>query len=215
MKTNFAEKSPEQELDDFINTINLEHQPNESDNQDVTELQSLTRKIKNLRRDSEPRKEFLLELQEKLMKRTKSQKRFLPWSALVASILVIVFLISPWSHTNKDLVFAMEQSVKQLQNYHGILEKVSTNAAGESQVLQRVEIWSEGNKYATRSEEGIVTVNNGELRWQNQPNSKEITLLPIYLDLHDFDLQKEATKAQQYPIKSSGKIPSQAALPLA
>lgn len=101
----------------------------------------------------------------------------------------------------------MEQTVKQLQNYHGVLEKVSTNGAGESQVIHRIEIWSEGNKYSTHSEEGIITVNNGERRWRNQPKSKETILLPIYLDPHDFDLQKEATKAQQYPHKIVGQDP--------
>lgn len=202
---NFAQKSPEQELDHFIDALNLERQPNDSKDQDVAELQALTRKIKNLRPVPEPREEFSRELYQKIQKRSKPGKRFLPWSALVASILVIVFLISPWSHTNKDLVLAMEQTVKQLQGYHGILEKVSTNAAGESQIIQRIEIWSEGNKYATRSEEGIVTVNNGERRWKSEPKSKEITLLPIYLDPHDFDLQKEATKAQKYPHKIVGQ----------
>ena len=99
----------------------------------------------------------------------------------------------------------MEQEVKQLQNYHGILEKVSTNAAGETQLIQRTEIWSEGNKYATQSEDNIITVNNGEQRWKTQANNQEITLLPIYLDPHDFDLKKEAARAQQYPHKIAGE----------
>jgi len=202
---NIAHKSSEQGLDDYINALNLEQQPNESDDQQVADLQALTRKIKNLRPPSEPREEFSLNLQQRLIQRTKPKKRFLPWTALVASILVVVFLISPWSRTSQDLVFAMDQSVKQLQNYHGILQKVTTNATGESQVLQRYEIWVEGINYATRSEEEIITVNNGERRWQIQPQSKTITLLPIYLDPHDFDLRIEATKAIQYPHKEVGQ----------
>lgn len=207
MKTNdsFAQKSPEEELDDFIDDLNLQRQPVESADKDVAELQLLTRKLKNLRQTSKPHNEFTLQLQEKLLKSSKPQKGFLPWSALVAGILVIIFLISPWTNTNKDLVFAMDQKVKQLENYHGILEKTTTNAAGESQVIQKIEIWSEGNKYATRIDAGIVTVSNGERRWMSQPNSKKITLLPIYLDPHDFDLQKEAARAQQYPHKIVGE----------
>jgi len=95
--------------------------------------------------------------------------------------------------------------MNQLQNYHGTLEKVSTNAAGERQVIQRTEIWSEGNKYATRREDGRLTVNNGVTRWEIQPKSKEIFLLPPYLDPHDFDLQKEASRALQYPHKTVGE----------
>jgi|SRR5680860_414527 len=200
--------SPDVELDEFINALNQERRPNESNNEDIAELQSLTRKIKNLRTPLEQSEEFSRQLFQKIQippKKDIPRKRFLPWSALVASILVGVFLISPWSHPDKDIVLAMEQTVQKLQNYHGTLEKVSTNEAGESQVLQRIEIWSEGNKYATRNEDGIVTVNNGERRWKSQPKSKEITLLPIYLDPHDFDLQEEATKAQQYPHKIVGQ----------
>lgn len=203
-KDNFAQKSPEQELDDFIDALNIERKPKESTHKEVAELQALTRKIKSLRPASQPQEQFTLQLQEKLLKRTLLQKRFLPWSALVASFLVIVFLVSPWSHSNKDIVLAMGQTVNQLQNYHGILEKVSTNAKGEHQVMQRTEIWAEGNKYATQSEDDTLTVNNGERRWKSQANNKEITLLPIYLDPHDFDLQKEASRALQFPHKVLG-----------
>ncbi|MGI6120379.1 MAG: LolA family protein [Desulfosporosinus sp.] len=202
---NTSQKPPEQELDDFINALNLEQQPKASSDQAVAELQCLTRKIKNLRPIPDPNEKFTRELQRKLQTRTKPKKRFLPWSGFVASIFVLFFLISSWSHTDKDIVLAMEQTVSHLQNYHGILKKVSTNAAGESQITQRVEIWSEGNNYATRNEEGIMTVNNGELCWINKPKSKEITLLPLYLDPHDFDLQKEATRAQLYPHKIMGE----------
>lgn len=149
--------------------------------------------------------EFSRELHLALQKRSKPRRRFILWSAFVAGLLTLIFLISPWSPTNKDIVLAMGQTVQNLQNYHGILEKINTNGAGESQVIQRTEIWSEANKYATRSKEGTITVNNGERRWMNQPKSKEITLLPVYLDSYDFDLQKEALKAQEYPHKVVGQ----------
>lgn len=197
--------SPEEDLDEFINDLNLERRPDESPDQKVADLQSLTRIIKNLRPTSELSEEFAQRLQQKLRKKTNPRKRFLPWSAIAASILMLIYLLSPWSQSNKDIVLAMGQTVIHLQNYHGTLEKVSSNEAGENQVIQRIEIWSEGNKYATRSEDGIMTVNNGDRRWKSDPESKVITLLPIYQDPHDFDLQKEATNAQQYPYKISGQ----------
>lgn len=212
---------PEDELDHFINALNQEHRPEESECSETAELQAMVRKVRSLRPLEEPRQDFSAELRQKLItelhqkpmanrppsqnQRAKAQRRFLPWTALVASFLVFIFLVSPWSGSNQDIVMAMEQSVKQLQNYHGILEKVSTNAAGERQVLQRTEIWSEGDQYATHTEEGIVTVNNGERRWEINPQNKEVHLLPLYLDPHDFDLKKEATKAQQYPHKIVGE----------
>jgi outer membrane lipoprotein-sorting protein len=201
--------SPEEKLDLFIDALNQEHRPESSTESEVAELQTLVRKVRGLRPIEEPNETFALDLKQKLFTSTRprnlNQNRYLPWTALVASLLVIIFLVSPWSRTNKDIVLAMEQTVKQLQNYHGTLEKVSTNAAGERQLIQRTEIWAEGNKYATRNENGIVTTNNGITRWQTQPKSKEIFLLPIYLDPHDFDLQNEATKAMQYPHKIIGE----------
>lgn len=205
LNKDIAQKSPEQELDDFINALNLKQRPNESNDPTVAELQCLTKKIKNLRPIPDINEEFSRTLLQKLQTKTRPRKRLLPWCGLVASILLITFLIIPWFHMNKNIVLAMEQTVSQLQNYHGILEKVSTNAAGESQVMQRMEIWSEGNKYATRNEEGIVTTNNGELRWISQPKSKEIILLPSYLDPRDFDLRKEAARVLQYPHRIVGE----------
>lgn len=203
MKNNKKEThgSPEEELDLFIEALNQERRPEESADPEVSELQAIVRRVRHSRPIQEPSEEFTGNLQEelRLRYRPRPRKRFLPWTALAASILAIIFLISPWFNTNKDIVLAMEQSVKKLQNYHGTLEKISTNAAGEHQTLQRTEIWSEGEKYATRSEEGIINVNNGETRWETHPQSKEILLLPLYLDPHDFDLRKEAAKALQYP----------------
>lgn len=136
----------------------------------------------------------------------KSTRRILnPWTGLVASFLIFILLLSPWSGSNQNIVLAMEESVKQLQNYHGILEKVSTNEAGERQVQIRTEIWSEGEKYATKTQDGTHTVNNGETRWVINSNAKEIFLLPLYLDPLDFDLQKEAAKALRYPHQVLGE----------
>lgn len=134
-----------------------------------------------------------------------SKKKFIPWAGLVASLLVFLLLFSPWAGPEQNIVLAMEKSVNKLENYHGVLEKISTNAAGESQVLTRTEIWSDGEKYATKTKDGILTVNNGDIRWSTNPIAKEITLLSIYLDPHDFDLRKEATKALRYPHQIIGE----------
>ncbi|MGE4272496.1 MAG: outer membrane lipoprotein carrier protein LolA [Desulfitobacterium sp.] len=133
------------------------------------------------------------------------KKKLLPWAGLVASILVVLFLFSTWSGSSQNIVLAMEGSVKKLENYHGILEKISINDAGERQFQIRTEIWSVGEKYATQNQDGFLTVNNGEIRWRTNSSTKEISLLPIYADPHDFDLQNEAAKALSYPHKILGK----------
>ena len=204
-KESFTPQFPEQELDHYIDALNMELKPTESADQDVAELQFLTRNIKNLRPAPEINSDFAHKLQENLHQKEKPQKRFLPWSGLVAGLLVIIFLLSPWSHNDNDLVLAMGRKVKQLNNYHGVLEKVITNAEGQRQVIQKTEIWRAGDKYSARSEDGLLTVNNGEKHWTVNPDSREITLLPVYLDPHDFDLGKEAQRAEQYPHKVVGQ----------
>ncbi|WP_019849676.1 sigma-E factor regulatory protein RseB domain-containing protein [Desulfitobacterium sp. PCE1] len=206
--------SPEELLDHYIDALNGNSSPEDYDiTEEDKELQSLAKRVKAF--DSEPSQEFMASLWQKLEPMASDSKsisksnyrtlRFIPWAGLVASILVFLILFSPWSGSNQTIVMAMEESVKQLQNYHGVLEKVSTNEAGERQVLTRTEIWSDGEKYATKTQNGLFTVNNGEIRWSTNPAAKEISLLPIYLDPHDFDLQKEAAKALRYPHQIIGE----------
>lgn len=198
-------RSPEQELDDFIDTLQQEHRPHMSQNPDTAELQSVARFVKGLQPTRDPKPEFLQRHYRQLQKQVRPRRKFIPRVALVASIVAVALLILPWFNRGQDVVLAMEQTVKQLQNYHGVIEKISGNAAGESQLNQRVEIWSEGDRYATRTDDGTMTVNNGEQHWTVKPNQKEVVLLPAYLDTHDFDLRQEAEKAVKYPHRTVGK----------
>lgn len=194
----------EQELDNFIDALNQEREPHVSDHQDTAELQSAARLVKNLRPNCGPKPGFTEGLYGNISKQSRSRRTVIPWVGLVASILVVALALLVWPKGN-DVVLAMEQTVQRLQNYHGIMEKISTNAAGQSQVYQKVEIWSEADQYATRSEDGSMTINNGEQHWSILPNQKEVVLLPVYLDTHDFDLRQEAEKAVKYPHKIVGK----------
>ncbi|MDQ7092031.1 sigma-E factor regulatory protein RseB domain-containing protein [Desulfosporosinus sp. PR] len=202
-------KSPELELDNFIDSLNLEQRPDYSEDKDTAELQETARLVRGLRPAEGPSPMFTESLYHKLplegAQLPKTRRRFLPWAALVACFLAIALIVSPWPLRKQDIVLAMEQTVQQLQNYHGTMEKISSNQAGDKQVYENVEIWSEGNKYATRDAEGTMTVNNGEQHWTVQPNLKEVVLLPVYLDTHDFDLRQEAEKAAAYPHKAVGQ----------
>lgn len=116
--------------------------------------------------------------------------------------LILVAVLTSWNGVFKpDVVFAMEKAVAQLSNYHGILEMRSKNAAGEEWMIRRVELWTEGDKYAVRQDDGALTVNNGDRKWQVRPQSKEVALLPLVPDLtrSGFDLRDEAKRAKQYP----------------
>jgi len=95
----------------------------------------------------------------------------------------------------------MGKAVAQLSNYHGVLEMRSQNAAGKEWMSRRVELWSDGDKYAVRQDDGTLTVNNGEQKWQGRPQSKKVALLPLVPDStrHGFELRDEAKRAKQYP----------------
>lgn len=72
--------------------------------------------------------------------------------------------------------------------------------------VRRAELWSDGDKYAVRQEDGVLTVNNGERKWQIRPESKEVALLPPVPDpvRTGFDLRDEAKLARQYPHTVAG-----------
>ncbi|MEW6697351.1 MAG: LolA family protein [Bacillota bacterium] len=124
-----------------------------------------------------------------------------PVAALIAGVLLFAVFTNWTGLFNTDVVYAMEKAVAQLSNYHGVLEMRSKNAAGEEWMIRRVELWSEGDKYALRQNDGTMTVNNGERKWQVRPQSKEVALLPLLPDptRNGFDLRDEAKRAKQNP----------------
>jgi hypothetical protein len=103
--------TPEQKLDKFIDALNAERRPDNSDNPYSDELQSIARLVKGLRPDSGPRPEFVKRLYNNLAgltdpqsgnspikhnKNKSSRRTFIPWAVLVASILVVAFVVIPW-----------------------------------------------------------------------------------------------------------------------
>lgn len=138
----------------------------------------------------------------------RSRRRWIlpPVAALIAGLLLFAVLTSWTGLFDRDVVYAMEKAVAQLSNYHGVLEMRSKNAAGEEWMIRRVEIWSEGDKYAVRQNDGTLTVNNGQRKWQVRPQSKEVALLPLAPDpvRNGFDLRDEAKRAKQYPHTVAG-----------
>ncbi|MFX4262782.1 LolA family protein [Pelotomaculum propionicicum] len=132
---------------------------------------------------------------------------YLPSAAAVAAGIILCAALAGWSLlSGRDAVYAMDKAVSKLSSYHGVLEMRSRNAAGEEWIVRRVEIWNEGDKYAARQEDGTLTVNNGEQKWQVLEQSREVALLPPAPDptRHSFDLRDEARRAKQYPHTAAG-----------
>jgi outer membrane lipoprotein-sorting protein len=149
--------------------------------------------------------EIQREKQRAIRKPTKSPSKsilrmLLPMTAVAACLLLLVF-VNSLGIFKQDVVYAMEKAVAKLNNYHGILEMRARNAAGEEWLVRWVELWCEGDKYALKQDDGTLTVNNGQQKWQINHEEREVAILPLLPDPtgSSFDLRDEAKRAKQYP----------------
>ena len=217
-------KNPENRLSDYIDALNAEQQPEKYQGIDETpemkKLLATVRLVRTLREPALPAPGFPQRIAKAIARKTQRNNstnqcqtvelnarrgryhRILPpVTALIAGLLLFVVLTS-WTGAFKgDVVYAMEKAVTQLSNYHGVVEISSKNAIGEKWMIRQVELWSEGDKYAVRHNDGTLTINNGERKWQVRPQSKDVVLLPLVPDPtgNGFDLRDEVKRAKKYP----------------
>jgi len=208
----------ERKISEYIDALNAERKPERdfsgADEEELEKLAAIVRQVRTLREPEMPDFSYPKRLSETVTR--KMQKKvnhgrtvgrfFKSASVLVAGLLLFALLTSWGGLLRQDVVYAMEKAVAQLENYHGILEMRTKNADGEEWVVRQVELWSEGNKYALRQDDGTLTVNNGEQKWQIRPQSREVAILPVVPDptKSSFDLRDEAKRAKEYPHKVIG-----------
>lgn len=109
----------------------------------------------------------------------------------VAAVLVLIIVIGSLFMTKKDIVKAMETSYNKLKAYHGVMETVSINAAGEEFIQGEREVWAdEDGRYASFELEGSSvgekTINNGEIKWRILPNEKEVEIYSAFPDSYSY-----------------------------
>lgn len=118
-------------------------------------------------------------------------------TATVAAAVVLLLLIATdkiFSNQNTNIVYAMEKAMNEVRAYHGILEVVETNERGEAMTQAKREVWAdrEGNYYIKELEgtnEGLITVNNGSVKWQIRPEEKSAYLLSSFPDPYRFTFE--------------------------
>ncbi|MDD4754113.1 MAG: sigma-E factor regulatory protein RseB domain-containing protein [Desulfitobacteriaceae bacterium] len=214
----------EKRLSDYIDDLNADKEPEKqhgvADNPDLEKLLATARLVRTLKEPAMPDSGYPQRLVKSLKYKTQQknhdnhraqivyermrQRRFMPVAAVatLAAVFLLTFALSSWGGLFKrDVVYAMEKAVAQLTNYHGVLEMRAQNAAGEEWLVRQVELWYEGDKYAVRQDDGVLTVNNGTKKWQVRPEKKEVALLPTVPDpmKTGFDLRDEAKRAKEYP----------------
>lgn len=220
----------ENRISDYIDALNAEQEPKEplntADPPELDQLLATVRLVRSLREPALPESGYAQRIAgtvvsqmkdaetnpiaDNLLKKTTARRfagrRFWPAAALIAGLLLFA-VWSGWSGLlHRDSVYAMEKAVAQLSNYHGMLEISAVNANGEKWMVRRMELWSDGDKYAVQQNDGTLTVNNGIQKWQVRPQSKEVALLPLLPDPcgNGFDLRDEAARAKRYPHKAVG-----------
>jgi len=215
-----SNKNIEEKLSEYIDALNDEREPEIRKADTEPELEKLietVRMVRTLKEPTLPDENYPKRLAQTVAEKIQNEKRLhtrkqaisssksllrllLPMTA-VAACLLIAILINSMGIFKQDVVFAMEKAVAQLNNYHGILETRTKNAEGEEWLVRRVELWYEGDKYAVKQEDGTLTVNNGQQKWQINHENREVILLPLLPDPtgKSFDLRDEAKQAKKYP----------------
>ncbi|MCC2684413.1 MAG: hypothetical protein K0R75_1312 [Paenibacillaceae bacterium] len=208
-------KDQERKLSDYIDRLNAEMMPEEDENSasspELRELYRTVKQIRSLRETAMPGPDFPQKLARsvasgQLTRRSPDRKRQWSWligmvSAAALLALLITFVI-PLGRDN--VVSAMEKAYMEVGAYHGTLEVVETAANGESDMQAKWDVWADqAGHYYVKGLEGanrdIVTVNNGQSKWQIQPDREQVQIFPTLPDAYrfQFELGNEIQQAKQ------------------
>lgn len=201
-----AGRDPEAELDQYIDALNDERQPEQASSPDLAALYKTVRSIKAMKEQATPAVGF----EEKLLTSLKPAPRRRPnrwWMAAVAAAAAVVAVLVVPGLMHADVAVAMAKAVAKVQSYHGTLEVRVANAAGAEQVVRSQEVWVDGDRYAVKQQDGTTTVNDGNRKWQVRPAEQLVAILPVAPDPMrlGLDLKAEGARAQQYPHRTIGQ----------
>jgi outer membrane lipoprotein-sorting protein len=195
----------EKKLSGYIDSLNKEKKPSEHESTDeaseMEELFETVRLVRSLKEASMPKinysKELAVNINKQLFKEKASRKPRRRWyfgmaSAAAIALIVALNTVGPFGKNN--MVYAMGQAFKGIKAYHGVLEVVETNAAGESTTQSKVEVWADKEgRYYVKGLEGaqkdLITINDGQKKWQVQPLEKEVDLFSAFPDPYSFTFE--------------------------
>lgn len=214
----------EKKLSQYIDNLNAGKRPKEHKNRleeeekDDQNLLATVRKVRSLREIEYPEDLFQQHLIDSLvggekLKNKKNRIRkytFIYATVAAAAILLLVTAYHFLPSEGTGIVYAMENAMKKVQAYHGIIEVSETNELGETITQSKREVWADksGNYYIIDLEgtsKGFITANNGQQKWQLQQEEKIAYLLPAFPDVSRFAFElgneiDDATKAQTVEI---------------
>lgn len=196
----------EKELSCYIDSLNNEKKPKEHGNavvsRELGELLETVRLVRSIKEPLLPKEGYFQKiintlrsnvLDKKKVKQTK--RNFILSLGSIAAVVTIFFTVNMMlSFGKNNIVYAMTKAYEEVKTYHGIIQVIETNAAGNSAMQTKLEVWSDksGHYYVKElegSQKGLVTVNNGEKKWQVQPKEKEVDIFATSPDLYGFTFE--------------------------
>lgn len=202
--------SKEEKLSVYIDSLNEEKKPKEHgseiESEEMEELFKTVRLVRSLKEPDLPKGFYAQNLTDnisrQLLKERKATKPRRRWvygiASAAAAVALILTLNTVRTYNRTNMVYAMEQAFKDVKAYHGVLEIVEINGAGKSTTQSKVEVWAdkEGRYYVKGLEgpqKGLITVNDGQKKWQIQPEEKEVDIFSAFPDPYRFifELGKE------------------------
>lgn len=198
----------EKKISDYIDQLNKEVKPIEhnqfNESADYEELMDTVRTIRNLKEPEYPDENFSRRLAASVkgaanMNNKRNKYVWITRTVAAAAVVALVFLVNMFMPTNNgNIVNAMEKALKELKAYHGIIEVVELNGQGDKVLQGRREVWADrnGNYYLKELEgsmKGLVTVNNGDKKWQIREDTKQVHIFSAFPDAYrfTFELGKE------------------------
>lgn len=196
----------EQKLSDYIDKLNADQNPeaceSSTDSSELKELFNTVRLVHSLKEPTMPEADYPKKLTDAVnhqfsqSKSIKNKKRvWFTGLASVAAILVMAIMMNFFSPLDeRSIAYAMEEAFKEIKAYHGVLEIISTNAENKEMTQAKLEVWAnqEGHYYTKGldgSQKDIITVNNGQKKWQVQPNKQQVHILPVFPDSYSFTFE--------------------------
>jgi outer membrane lipoprotein-sorting protein len=193
-------------ISDYIDRLNAGKIPNEhyeaDDSPELGILQETVRTVRGLKEPAMPENDFPKRLAHNvqnqiLNKRRKDRTKRIWFTGMgsVAAVLIIALVMNFTLFSDKtNIVYAMEQAYQDLKAYHGLIQISETNAEGENNIQGKLEVWADkkGSYYIKDlegSQKGLITVNNGQKKWQIQPESKQVHEFAAFPDPYSFILE--------------------------
>ncbi|MGE5580292.1 MAG: LolA family protein [Bacillota bacterium] len=201
-------KEIENAVDAMIEELRNERRPRTPESPEEADLLAAARLVRGLKEQPEAPEELGRRIVEQVT--SARQRRRPAWQAfagIAAALMLFIGVAVSSGIFGRDVVHAMSRAVGKIDSYHGVLEKSYRTLSGESQVIRRVEVWSWEGGYATRLEDGTLTVNDGQKKWQVRPSDKTVAVLPLLPDpdRSGLDLRAEAERAMKYPHVEAGE----------